>query len=72
IFTLKYLKNKSLSYSLLNTTKLNQRANYNQNNIEKDNFYFISIEIAFFHLYKNFMSQILNHYIRLVGLTLEL
>ncbi|WP_440863853.1 transposase, partial [Staphylococcus shinii] len=35
-----------------------QRANYNQNNNEKDNFYIISIEIAFFHLSKNFMSQI--------------
>ncbi|MEN3938589.1 IS5/IS1182 family transposase, partial [Staphylococcus shinii] len=34
-----------------------QRANYNQNNNEKGNFYIISIEIAFFHLSKNFMSQ---------------
>ena len=34
-----------------------QRANYNQNNNEKGNFYIISIEIDFFHLSKNFMSQ---------------
>ena len=34
-----------------------QRANYNQNNYEKGNFYIISIEIAFFHLSENFMSR---------------
>jgi transposase len=34
-----------------------QRANYNQNNNEKGNFYIISIEIAFSHLSKNFMSR---------------
>src|SRR5699024_1988807 len=34
-----------------------QRANYNQNNNEKGNLYIISIEIAFSHLSKNFMSR---------------
>ncbi|WP_454307977.1 hypothetical protein, partial [Staphylococcus hominis] len=29
----------------------------NQKNYKKDNFYIISIEIVFFHLSRNFMSQ---------------
>ena len=34
-----------------------QRAENNQKNYKKDNFYIISIEIAFSHLSKNFMSR---------------
>lgn len=37
-----------------------QRAENNQKNYKKDNFYIISIEIVFFHLSKNFMSR--THY----------
>ena len=36
-----------------------QRAENNQKNYKKDNFYIISIEIVFFHLFRNFMSQTL-------------
>ncbi|WP_228452121.1 hypothetical protein, partial [Staphylococcus hominis] len=32
-------------------------AENNQKNYKKDNFYIISIEIVFFHLFRNFMSQ---------------
>ncbi|MGX0615571.1 hypothetical protein ACUW6C_000372, partial [Staphylococcus hominis] len=34
-----------------------QRAENNQKNYKKDNFYIISIEIVFFHLSRYFMSQ---------------
>ena len=34
-----------------------QRAENNQKNKKKDNFYIISIEIVFFYLSWNFMSQ---------------
>ncbi len=34
-----------------------QRAENNQKNNKKDNFYIISIEIVFFYLSWNFMSQ---------------
>ena len=34
-----------------------RRAENNQKNYKKDNFYIISIEIVFFHLFRNFMSQ---------------
>ncbi|MCD8764802.1 hypothetical protein, partial [Staphylococcus hominis] len=34
-----------------------QRAENNQKNYKKDNFYMISIEIVFFHLSRNFMSR---------------
>jgi transposase len=40
-----------------------QRANYNQNNNEKGNFYIISIEIAFSHLSKNFMSSVFYYFL---------
>ncbi|HHP1027504.1 TPA: hypothetical protein ACR3QH_005969, partial [Bacillus anthracis] len=36
-----------------------RRAENNQKNYKKDNFYIISIEIVFFHLFRNFMSQTL-------------
>ena len=36
-----------------------QRAENNQKNYKKDNFYIISIEIVFFHLSRNFMSRTL-------------
>ncbi|MUN94818.1 hypothetical protein GNX60_10740, partial [Staphylococcus sp. 170179] len=34
-----------------------QRAENNQKNYKKDNFYIISIEIVFFHLSRYFMSR---------------
>ena len=37
-----------------------QRAENNQKNYKKDNFYIISIEIVFIYLSKNFMSQPLH------------
>ncbi|MGZ9477230.1 hypothetical protein ACXXGU_10500, partial [Staphylococcus epidermidis] len=36
-----------------------QRAENNQKNYKKDNFYIISIEIVFFHLSRYFMSRTL-------------
>ncbi|MCK6225212.1 hypothetical protein KZX00_04605, partial [Staphylococcus hominis] len=41
-----------------------QRAENNQKNYKKDNFYIISIEIVFFHLSRYFMSQPL--YLKLI------
>ncbi|MDS3901546.1 hypothetical protein, partial [Staphylococcus hominis] len=38
-----------------------QRAENNQKNYKKDNFYIISIEIVFFHLSRYFMSRTLLH-----------
>ena len=38
-----------------------QRAENNQKNNKKDNFYIISIEIVFFYLSWNFMSQPLSY-----------
>ncbi|RTE13951.1 transposase [Staphylococcus epidermidis] len=38
-----------------------QRAENNQKNYNKDNFYIISIEIVFFYLSWNFMSQTLSY-----------
>ena len=38
-----------------------QRAENNQKNYKKDNFYIISIEIVFFRLSRNFMSRTLIH-----------
>ncbi|MCO7043907.1 hypothetical protein NAG80_07440, partial [Staphylococcus hominis] len=43
-----------------------QRAENNQKNYKKDNFYIISIEIVFFHLSRYFMSRTLS--IRLNGI----
>ncbi|MGW9857071.1 hypothetical protein ACUXIR_001524, partial [Staphylococcus hominis] len=40
----------------------------NQKNYKKDNFYIISIEIVFFHLFRNFMSQTLIIYYMVVDL----
>ncbi|MCM3475378.1 hypothetical protein AAJN09_10395, partial [Staphylococcus hominis] len=42
-----------------------QRAENNQKNYKKDNFYIISIEIVFFHLSRYFMSRtlLLHHYL---------
>ncbi|MGZ9561955.1 hypothetical protein ACXXIF_05820, partial [Staphylococcus epidermidis] len=40
-----------------------QRAENNQKNNKKDNFYIISIEIVFFYLSWDFMSQPLFQYI---------
>ncbi|MDS3833960.1 hypothetical protein, partial [Staphylococcus hominis] len=37
-----------------------QRAENNQKNYKKDNFYIISIEIVFFHLSRYFMSRTLS------------
>ncbi|MEN1963351.1 hypothetical protein, partial [Staphylococcus hominis] len=37
-----------------------QRAENNQKNYKKDNFYIISIEIVFFHLSRYFMSRTLK------------
>ncbi|MDS3839560.1 hypothetical protein RJB75_06370, partial [Staphylococcus hominis] len=37
-----------------------QRAENNQKNYKKDNFYIISIEIVFFHLSRYFMSRTLT------------
>jgi transposase len=49
-----------------------QRANYNQNNNEKGNFYIISIEIAFSHLSKNFMSRpLFIYYILLLSFAVQ-
>ncbi|MDS3899315.1 hypothetical protein RJB44_00005, partial [Staphylococcus hominis] len=42
-----------------------QRAENNQKNYKKDNFYIISIEIVFFHLSRYFMSQPLLYTIQL-------
>ncbi|MEN2032606.1 hypothetical protein, partial [Staphylococcus hominis] len=39
-----------------------QRAENNQKNYKKDNFYIISIEIVFFHLSRYFMSRTLLIY----------
>ncbi|MBM6016660.1 hypothetical protein H6L78_07475, partial [Staphylococcus epidermidis] len=39
-----------------------QRAENNQKNYKKDNFYIISIEIVFFHLSRYFMSRTLKIY----------
>ncbi|MDS3913531.1 hypothetical protein RJB77_06575, partial [Staphylococcus hominis] len=39
-----------------------QRAENNQKNYIKDNFYIISIEIVFFHLSRYFMSRTLSIY----------
>ncbi|SFW99625.1 transposase, partial [Staphylococcus hominis] len=41
-----------------------QRAENNQKNYKKDNFYIISIEIVFFHLSRNFMSRTLLYYFK--------
>ncbi|MBU5605816.1 hypothetical protein KPA09_03600, partial [Staphylococcus hominis] len=38
-----------------------QRAENNQKNYKKDNFYIISIEIVFFHLSRYFMSRTLQY-----------
>ncbi|MCD8764615.1 hypothetical protein, partial [Staphylococcus hominis] len=43
-----------------------QRAENNQKNYKKDNFYIISIEIVFFHLSRYFMSRTLLIYIDLI------
>ncbi|MUN93950.1 hypothetical protein GNX60_06185 [Staphylococcus sp. 170179] len=44
----------------LNIRKITtQRAENNQKNYKKDNFYIISIEIVSFHLSRNFMSRTL-------------
>ncbi|MDS3874938.1 hypothetical protein, partial [Staphylococcus hominis] len=43
-----------------------QRAENNQKNYKKDNFYIISIEIVFFHLSRYFMSRTLLFLIRFV------
>ena len=40
-----------------------RRAENNQKNYKKDNFYIISIEIVFFHLSRNFMSPTLWIYL---------
>ncbi|MEN2051889.1 hypothetical protein AAJL62_10140, partial [Staphylococcus hominis] len=40
-----------------------QRAENNQKNYKKDNFYIISIEIVFFHLSRYFMSRTLFYFI---------
>jgi len=40
-----------------------QRAENNQKNYKKDNFYIISIEIVFFHLSRNFMSRTLFYFL---------
>lgn len=49
-----------------------QRANYNQNNNEKGNFYIISIEIAFSHLSKNFISRpLFIYYILLLSFAVQ-
>ncbi|MCD8764263.1 hypothetical protein, partial [Staphylococcus hominis] len=45
-----------------------RRAENNQKNYKKDNFYIISIEIVFFHLFRNFMSQT-HDYIVLISIT---
>ncbi|MDS3891785.1 hypothetical protein, partial [Staphylococcus hominis] len=42
-----------------------QRAENNQKNYKKDNFYIISIEIVFFHLSRYFMSRTLDFYLYL-------
>ncbi|KAB2174632.1 hypothetical protein, partial [Staphylococcus epidermidis] len=42
-----------------------QRAENNQKNYKKDNFYIISIEIVFFHLSRYFMSRTLNFFINI-------
>ncbi|MEN2031446.1 hypothetical protein, partial [Staphylococcus hominis] len=43
-----------------------QRAENNQKNYKKDNFYIISIEIVFFHLSRYFMSRTQNTNMNLV------
>ncbi|MDS3899158.1 hypothetical protein, partial [Staphylococcus hominis] len=40
-----------------------QRAENNQKNYKKDNFYIISIEIVFFHLSRYFMSRTHTHFL---------
>ncbi|NKD53124.1 hypothetical protein HED36_06280, partial [Staphylococcus hominis] len=42
-----------------------QRAENNQKNYKKDNFYIISIEIVFFHLSRYFMSRTLLYIIKM-------
>ncbi|SFX19589.1 Transposase DDE domain-containing protein, partial [Staphylococcus hominis] len=42
-----------------------QRAENNQKNYKKDNFYIISIEIVFFHLSRYFMSRTLYYFYKI-------
>ncbi|WP_242536665.1 hypothetical protein, partial [Staphylococcus hominis] len=48
-----------------------QRAENNQKNYKKDNFYIISIEIVFFHLSRYFMSQPLLYIIVSIFLVMQ-
>ncbi|WP_232133191.1 hypothetical protein, partial [Staphylococcus hominis] len=48
-----------------------RRAENNQKNYKKDNFYIISIEIVFFHLFRNFMSQTLLYIIVSIFLVMQ-
>ncbi|MCK6226318.1 IS5/IS1182 family transposase, partial [Staphylococcus hominis] len=49
-----------------------QRAENNQKNYKKDNFYIISIEIVFFYLSRYFMSQPHSHFLEVITFYLYL